>query len=351
MNTTDAFSILKLQYQNPIGIDLEFISDNKETGSYYPKPCIMQISSGTKAIIVDLINTNSEEIQACKTLLSDKTITKIFHDCTFDIYILHNVLSMTIYNIFDTQLVWRILNNNFTISYKNIIKENFGIDLPKEQQLSDWTKRPLTRAQIEYCLNDVKFLPKLYEIMKKIVNDRKKIQQVKQDTKLAVEQSMSKHSFNGWIKKLLTSTPPYSKKLIKRYKDLHHINHLARAKNLNPFSLLKTKKLIPPQKTIYEKEQKLYFDGLLAIIVKLYFASTTNITKDPRLKQLAKQTTNSVIISKRWLQTYLIIVDAIVAKDPALKVPLEVTRRWFPEATQIYIAVANSISTTETPGE
>ena len=70
-------------------------------------------------------------------------------------------------NIFDTQLANAMLGGSFSISYKALVEDLLGVEISKTETRSNWMRRPLSRAQLDYAASDVEFLIELYSIQKK----------------------------------------------------------------------------------------------------------------------------------------------------------------------------------------
>jgi ribonuclease D len=91
-----------------------------------------------------------------KTLLGDPQRVKIFHFARFDIAVLYNALGVMPTPVFCTKIASR-LTRTYTDKHglKDLVRDVLGIDLSKQQQLSDWGASELTDAQIAYAASDV----------------------------------------------------------------------------------------------------------------------------------------------------------------------------------------------------
>jgi ribonuclease D len=91
-----------------------------------------------------------------KKLLADKSIVKIFHFARFDIAALYNALGVMPEPVYCTKIASR-LTRTYTDKHglKDLVRDMLGIDLSKQQQLSDWGSDALTDAQVAYAASDV----------------------------------------------------------------------------------------------------------------------------------------------------------------------------------------------------
>ena len=84
-------------------------------------------------------------------------------------------------NIFDTQFAASFLGFKYQIGYAELIKEIYDIDIDKTEKMTDWKKRPLSKEQIKYAINDVVHLNKLSEHLTKNLMKQKKLNFLKRN--------------------------------------------------------------------------------------------------------------------------------------------------------------------------
>jgi ribonuclease D len=97
-------------------------------------------------------------------LLADATVLKIFHFARFDLAVLHKHLGIMAAPIYCTKIASRIARTySDKHGLKDLVRELLGIDLSKQQQLSDWGAESLTDAQLAYAASDVLHLHALKE--------------------------------------------------------------------------------------------------------------------------------------------------------------------------------------------
>ncbi|HEY5506676.1 MAG TPA: HRDC domain-containing protein, partial [Coriobacteriia bacterium] len=64
--------------------------------------------------------------------------------------------------VFDTQIAATVAGFPSQVGYARLMKDLFDVDIDKSDTFTDWARRPLTPAQIEYALNDVRYLDGAY---------------------------------------------------------------------------------------------------------------------------------------------------------------------------------------------
>ena len=160
-----------LKLGNIIAVDGEFMVLNVRRDPL----CLIQISSGNSdAHIVQFDRKNYNAPNLTK-LLSDETVTKIFHYGRADIAHIKYYLKTETKNILDTKIASKLARSySDSHSLKTLIKEFINIDISKQFQSSDFGG-DLSSAQLKYCANDVIYLHKIHEELKKILERENRI--------------------------------------------------------------------------------------------------------------------------------------------------------------------------------
>src|SRR5206468_6880671 len=91
-----------------------------------------------------------------KRLLGDPGLTKIFHFARFDLAALCRTFGIMPGPVFCTKIASR-LTRTYTDKHglKDLVRDMLGIDVSKQQQLSDWGADDLSAAQVAYAAGDV----------------------------------------------------------------------------------------------------------------------------------------------------------------------------------------------------
>jgi ribonuclease D len=98
--------------------------------------------------------------------LLDRTEFEIFHAAKQDLEALFAVYERLPRSIFDTQIAAGLLGFPPQIGYAGLVRQLLGLELPKDQTRTDWSRRPLTDAQLHYALEDVAHLHQLFDIVR-----------------------------------------------------------------------------------------------------------------------------------------------------------------------------------------
>jgi ribonuclease D len=153
ISTSEALAevVRRAREAGAVGVDTEFIWDR----TYYPTLGLIQI--GYPDGHCELIDAPAiEDWSPLAELMSDHDTVKILHDAQQDLNILYRTSGGLPKNIFDTQRSSGFVGLSSTISLSELLKTLLKVRLAKTETRSDWTKRPLTDAQLEYAEDDVR---------------------------------------------------------------------------------------------------------------------------------------------------------------------------------------------------
>lgn len=145
-----------------VAIDTETLGLNP----HRDRLCVVQLSPGDGTADVVQIAPGQKEAPNLVRLISDPSITKIFHYGRFDIAVLYHALGVMAEPVFCTKIASR-LTRTYTDRHglKDVCSELLGVSLSKVQQSSDWAAETLTPEQLEYAASDVLYLHALREAL------------------------------------------------------------------------------------------------------------------------------------------------------------------------------------------
>jgi ribonuclease D len=126
--------------------------------------CVVQLSPGDGSADVVQLAPGARNAPNLAKILTDPSIVKIFHFARFDLGALQMGLGVMPSPVYCTKIASR-LARTYTDKHglKDLVRDVLGIDLSKQQQLSDWGAQALTDAQVAYAASDVLHLHALKE--------------------------------------------------------------------------------------------------------------------------------------------------------------------------------------------
>jgi ribonuclease D len=148
----------RLAAHDYVTVDTEFLRES----TYYPQLCVLQMASPDEAVVVDAL-AEGLDLQPFFDLMANEKVVKVFHAARQDIEIVWHRANLIPHPIFDTQVAAMVLGYGDSISYDQLVQRITGDTLDKSNRFTDWTRRPLTKAQIEYAVSDVTHLRDVYK--------------------------------------------------------------------------------------------------------------------------------------------------------------------------------------------
>lgn len=137
-------------------IDTEFIRES----TYYPELALIQVASDTRLACIDPLAVT--DFSPLEELLARPGLLKVFHSSSQDLEILYQRFGKVPAPVFDTQLAAAVLGYNHQVSYADLVQQVTGVALEKKHTRANWMRRPLSRDELDYAMDDVRYLLEVY---------------------------------------------------------------------------------------------------------------------------------------------------------------------------------------------
>jgi len=159
ITTTDTLAEVcgRLKRHPFVTVDTEFLRES----TYYPKLCVAQIASPDEAVVVDAL-AQGIDLEPLFALMADEGVVKVFHAARQDIEICWHAAGLIPSPLVDTQVAAMVLGYGDSIAYDQLVQRITGDSLDKSLRFTDWTRRPLSDAQLAYAISDVTHLRDVY---------------------------------------------------------------------------------------------------------------------------------------------------------------------------------------------
>jgi ribonuclease D len=138
-------------------IDTEFIRES----TYYPELALIQIASDQLLACIDPLAIT--DLGPLAELLVKDSLLKVFHSSSQDLEILYQKFGKVPFPVFDTQLAAAVLGYSHQISYADLVQQVTGVQLEKKHTRANWMRRPLSRDELDYAMDDVRYLLAVYQ--------------------------------------------------------------------------------------------------------------------------------------------------------------------------------------------
>ena len=141
-------------------IDTEFMRDQ----TYWPKLCLIQAAGPSTQGVIDPLSPDID-LRGFYRLIANPAVVKVFHAARQDIEIFHHLGGVIPDPFFDTQIAAMVCGFGEAASYETLVRKLAKADIDKSARFTDWSRRPLSKRQLEYALADVTHLRQVYEIL------------------------------------------------------------------------------------------------------------------------------------------------------------------------------------------
>ena len=159
LTSTDELAAVCTRFaQHPfVTVDTEFL---RET-TFWPKVCVIQIASPEEAVAIDAL-AEGLDLAPFLELMANPAVVKVFHAARQDLEIVWRLARLIPAPLFDTQVAATVCGFGDQASYVELVKAITRANLDKSSRFTDWSRRPLSQAQIEYAIADVTHLRDIY---------------------------------------------------------------------------------------------------------------------------------------------------------------------------------------------
>jgi ribonuclease D len=134
------------------GLDTEFIGEK----SYHPHLCLVQVATKDALYLIDPLSAGP--LDSFWQVVVDPASEVIVHAGREEIRLCCLACGKPPANLVDLQLVAGLVGLPYPLSHGNLVKEVLSVAISKGETLTEWAKRPLTRSQIRYAFDDVRYL-------------------------------------------------------------------------------------------------------------------------------------------------------------------------------------------------
>ena len=164
-----------------LALDTEF----ERSRTFFVRPALLQIGDGKNTYLVDPLEI--DDWGPLVGLLDNPSIPKIFHSASEDLEVIERLGGEPPANLFDTQIAASLLGLGYSLSYRALVQTLCEVDLPKSETRSNWLRRPLSPAQLEYARMDVAFLPSIYDQLHRQLETQDRIHWIAEEYTRLVE--------------------------------------------------------------------------------------------------------------------------------------------------------------------
>ncbi len=177
-----------------LGVDTEFMREK----TYFAQLCLVQIAAGEALYCVDPLADAGRDAFWEQLLATDW----VAHSARQDIEVVFQTSGKMPASLFDTQIAAGLLGMPAQVGYAGLVKELFDVEMAKSHTRADWTRRPLQTAELDYAAEDVEYLLPAADILSERLDKKDRLDWVRQDSALLLEESLYEVSAEQAIERL-----------------------------------------------------------------------------------------------------------------------------------------------------
>ena len=202
-----------------VGLDTEFVRER----TFWPQLALVQIAVGQDVLLVDPLRPGMTD--ALAGLLGDPDVLKVMHSASEDVVALKWACGVVPAPLFDTQIAAGLANIGGGMGYQKLVEQITGVTLAKGETRSDWLRRPLSDAQLQYAADDVHYLFALHDALVERLQANGRLDWVREDSQRLLENSQQDEG-ERWPHLSMRSAqflePPAQRRLLRllRWRDV-----------------------------------------------------------------------------------------------------------------------------------
>ncbi len=148
-----------------VAFDTEFVSEH----TYRPQLCLIQVATKDRLAVIDPLALG--DVQPFWQFLAEGDHQTLVHAGREELLFCLGAVEARPANLFDVQIAGGLVGYEYPAGYGSLLFKLLGKRLAKGETRTDWRRRPLSSGQIEYALDDVRYLAKMAAKLQKRLKD------------------------------------------------------------------------------------------------------------------------------------------------------------------------------------
>ena len=177
-----------------VAVDTEFL---RET-TFWPLLCVVQVASDDEALAIDAL-AEGLDLAPLFALMANESVVKVFHAARQDAEIFWKLAGVVPKPMFDTQVAAMVCGYGDQVSYSELVNSICHVSVDKSSRFTDWARRPLAQAQIDYAIGDVTYLRDIYRALLAKLSKSGRLSWLEDEMKILTSASTyEQHPENAW---------------------------------------------------------------------------------------------------------------------------------------------------------
>ena len=184
--------IARISTEAVFSLDTEFVRER----TYYPQLCLIQIATQELTVCVDCL-AEMDRKPLFESLLAPQRVW-LLHSARQDLEVIHQHADGLASQLIDSQIAAGLLGYAPQIGLQDLLDELLDVKLDKAFARTNWAKRPLPEPAVHYALDDVRYLSRLWQILKSELESRNRLSWLEEDCHLALNTPLVTSATTLW---------------------------------------------------------------------------------------------------------------------------------------------------------
>jgi ribonuclease D len=202
-----------LRSSGVVGFDTEFVAEDY----FRPKLCLLQFSTTNRVAAVDPFEIR--DLGPWWELMADEATTIVVHGGREEVRFCHHASGRPPRKLVDVQIAEGLLSRGYPLSYTSLAQRVLDAKVHSHETRTEWRRRPLTKEQIDYALDDVRHLPQIWEKQQKSLTKRKRLSWAESEFERFVREAVRDRGDEPWRK--LSGSAKLSRRGMAVLRELH----------------------------------------------------------------------------------------------------------------------------------
>lgn len=181
-----------IQDAGTVAFDTEFVSEH----TYRPELCLLQFAIEDRCVAVDPFEI--ADLSRWWELMCDDSTTVIVHGGQAEVRFCLWEIDQTPRRLVDIQLAEGLRSRSYPMGYGTLVGRVLGRRVHGKETRTDWRKRPLASRQIDYALEDVAFVPEIWNRQRQSLEDLGRLDWAQTEFDRFVEELSQEVSQENW---------------------------------------------------------------------------------------------------------------------------------------------------------
>jgi ribonuclease D len=225
-----------------ITVDTEFLRER----TYYAQLCLVQVARPGKgdegAVLIDTLSDRLS-LDPLYELFRNRRVLKVFHAARQDLEIFQTTAGVLPEPFFDTQVAAMVCGYGDQVGYETLVRQIARASIDKSSRFTDWSRRPLSGAQMAYALADVTHLRRIYEALAKQIADSGRASWVQEELAVLTDPATYRtEPEDAWMR---VKTRSHAPKFVAALRELARMREaMAQSRNVPRARILKDEALL-----------------------------------------------------------------------------------------------------------